>query len=121
MDVTLLNKISNLTFVGFYNPAGDLITVHFFNEASDKPDIMAYLQKDMSWDVREVLSEQSTLYPTHEEVVIKHRRVGVESTGSKLDEIIRAGLEKMARQVHGDDVNLPDVDKMFEILEKNSY
>jgi len=121
MKSAMINKISGLTFCGFYDPSKEMVTVHFFNEGSDKADIIAYLRKDMSWDVREILSEESHLYENSEAIIMRHNKLCVEEQGSSFDEFIRLGLEKMARQVHGKDADLTKADKVFEILEKNSY
>jgi len=121
MKPELLNKLSNLTFYGFYDPSKGMVTVHFFNEQNDKPDIIAYLKKDMSWDIREIISEVSCLYENAETITINHKRLSTEESGSSFDEFIRLGLEKMAREVHGDDANLADLDHLFKVLENNGY
>jgi hypothetical protein len=121
MNAEFLNKISNLTFYGFYDPSKKLITVHFFNEHENKPDIIAYLLPSMTWDVREIVNESSTLYPDCEVITISHKCLGIENCGSPFDEFVRLGLEKLAREVHGKDVGLSKIDRMFEILENNEY
>ncbi len=121
MNTALFNKLSNLTFYGFYDPSKKLVTVHFFNQRNNKADIIAYLMPSMSWDIREIVEESSTLYPDCEVVTIMHKCIGTEEHDSPFDEFVRLGLKKMAEEVHGKDINLAEVDLMFEILEKNEY
>ena len=122
MGIELLNKLSKLTFYGFYDPSKGIVTVHFFNQQEpDKPDIIAYLNKDMSWDVREITDEQSTLYDDREEVVIKHKPIGIEQSGSDFDKFVRVGLDALGKQMHGEDAVLEEKDRMFRILKNNSY
>lgn len=121
MDIPLLNKISDLTFYGFINPANNIVTVHFFNEQNDKPDIIAYLRRDMSWDVREIVDEISELKEDREVVEILHEPLGIEEHNGKFDKFVRLGLTKMAEEVHGDDVKLEDIDPMFMVFKDNSY
>lgn len=121
MNTKLFNKISNLAFHGFYDPSKKLVTVHFFNERENKSDIIAYLLPSMTWDIREIINESSTLYPDCEVVTISHKCIGIENYGSPFDEFVRLGLEKLAKKVHGESVNLSQIDPMFEILETNEY
>ena len=121
MNIQLLNRISNLNFYGFYDPSKELVTVHFFNEKENKPDVIAYLRHDMSWDVREIVKEQSILYNNKEVITILHEPLGVESTGEAFDEFIRLGLTKMAIEMHGEDIKLSEVDIVFMVFKNNSY
>ena len=104
MKTELVNRLSNLAFCGFYDPSKSMVTVHFFNETNDKPDVIAYLNKDMSWDIREIISEVSCLYENAETITINHNRLGIEEMGSAFDDFVRMGLEKMAREHHGDEL-----------------
>ena len=121
MNTQLLNRISNLNFYGFYDPSKKLVTVHFFNEKENRPDVIAYLRHDMSWDVREIVEEQSILYDNKEVVTILHEPLGVESAGEAFDEFIRLGLTKMAIEMHGEDIKLSEVDIVFRVFKNNSY
>ncbi|KKM66238.1 hypothetical protein LCGC14_1483200 [marine sediment metagenome] len=121
MNIQLLNRISNLNFYGFYDPSKELVTVHFFNEKENKPDVIAYLRHDMSWDVREIVKEQSILYDNKEVITILHKPLGIESTGEAFDEFIRLGLTKMAIEMHGEDTKLSEVDIVFMVFKNNSY
>ncbi len=121
MDLELLNKLSKLTFCGFYDPSKKMVTVHFFNEQENKADIIAYLKSDMSWDVREITDEISVLEDDCEKVIIKHNRLGNQEKGSNFDKFVRVGLVEMAKQTHGENVDLEQRDKMFRILNNNTY
>jgi len=121
MNTELLNKISKLAFYGFYDPSKNIITVHFFNEQENKSDVIAYLLNDMSWDVREITNETSTLHNDHESITIFHNCLGLEKINSQFDTFVRLGLEKMAKEVHGEDADLTKIDIMFEIFKKNEY
>jgi len=121
MRPELLNKLTNLTFYGFYDPSKEMVTVHFFNEKNDKADIIAFLKNDMTWDIREIESEESSLYENSEIVTIKHNRLSIESPGDSFDDFIRLGLEKLGRETYGEDAKLAELDLMFKILENNKY
>jgi hypothetical protein len=121
MSVNIFDRISGLTFYGFYDPSKDMITVHFFNEDNSKPDIMAFLRKDMSWDVREILSEKSELTFDKEVVTIEHTPLCKYPPGSDFDKFVRKGLAEMAKQAEEKKNNLIKNDYMLHVLEKNSY
>lgn len=121
MDTKLLNKLSGLTFYGFYDPSKSMVTVHFFNEANDKPDMIAYLRNDMSWDVREIVEETSELQSDREIVTILHKLLGIEGPGSQFDDFVRLGVTKVAQEVYGNDVNLAEKDMVFRVFDNNSY
>lgn len=120
-DLSVLEKLSNLTFCGFYDSSKQIITIHFFNKDCEKPDIMAYLNKDMSWDVREVLEENSILYKDCEIITITHKVLSREEKDSVFDKFVRKGLISMAEQTYGKDANLIEKDKIFEVLFNNTY
>ena len=121
MEMELVNKIADLAFYGFLNPSSNIVTVHFFNEENDKADIIAYLKRDMSWDVREVVEEITTLGDDRETVVIMHNPLGIEPADGDFDKLVRSGLERMGHEIHGEEVKLQDVDPMFYILDNDSY
>ena len=73
MEMYILSKLSGLAFYGFYDPSKKMVTVHFFNEQKDKPDIIAYLTKNMQWDVREIIDEVSVLGTECEYITISHK------------------------------------------------
>ena len=66
MEIEILNMISSASINGYYEPSLGLIVVWFHNIDNDKPDLVAYLQHDMSWDLRRVLEEKSTLHENKE-------------------------------------------------------
>jgi len=117
----LLSKISNLTFLGFYDKSKNMVTVHFFNEENEKPDIIAYLRHDMAWDVREITGEVSVLNDDYENITILHNCLGCQAHGSVFDQFVRKGVTQMAKEIFGDDVKLSEKDRVFDVFEKNSY
>ena len=124
MDTELFNRIADLTPYGFYEPCKGMVTVHFFNSESEKPDIMAYLKDDMSWDVREIVSEDSRLVDQEflgEVITIVHKHLGVYPKDSDFDKLVRSVLQKAGEHTFGKDVVLEDKNKLFRILKNNSY
>ena len=120
MDIELVNRLSNLTLYGYYEPSKDMVIVHFFNKDEDKSDVIAYLKRDMSWDVREIVSEKSQLLPDKELVEITHSSLGVHNKESKFDQFVRNALLKMFSGQQ-DETPLREKNKMFRILEDNRY
>ena len=115
-----MEKLSNLSFLGYYDSSKGLVVVHFFNKDENKNDIIAYLKGNMSWDVREVISETSVLMDSYETITIKHELIGQYDKDSNFDKFVRKGLTKMAEE-NNPDLELEDVDKMFTIFKRNSY
>ena len=121
MNETIMEMISGLTFLGYYDPSKGMVVVHFFNkDEEDKNDVIAYLKGDMSWDLREVVSETGVLMDEYESITIKHKLLGCFAKDSDLDKLIRSGTTKMAKEKHPD-VDLEEVDKMFLIFNRNAY
>jgi hypothetical protein len=122
MDLELLNKLSNLSLYGFYDPSKGLVTVHFFNQGDViKSDIIAYLKRDMSWDIREIVEERSTLYDDREEVVIQHKVLCIEPKFGQFDKFVRSALIGAYEKAKKEIINLESADKMFAILLSYSY
>jgi len=122
MNIDLLNKLSKLAFYGFFDPSKGLVTVHFFNEQeSKKSDIIAYLRRDMAWDVREITDEKSVLYEDREIVTISHNKLSIEAHDSDFDKFVRVGLKSLGKEMYGEDAILEDKDIAFRILTDNSY
>lgn len=113
MNNDFINKISNLTLLGYYDESKDLIVVHFFNKDEDKPDIVAFLKRNMDWDVREIISEKATLFPDKEIIEIQYKQIEIFKQNSKFDKFVRSSLEKTAEQ--------NKQIKMFEILKMGKY
>jgi len=121
MDKNLLDLISNLTFLGYYDQSKGMVVAHFFNkDEEDKNDIIAYLKGNMSWDVREVIEETCVLMEDCESITIKHKLLGCYPKDSSFDKLVRKGTIKMAKEQYPD-ANLTDIDKMFLIFERNAY
>jgi len=98
-----------------------MIVVHFFSDSGDKSDVMAYLKRDMSWDVREVVSEKSTLLWDRESVEILHSPIAICEKGGKFDRTLRDLLFKIEAQNDTDKRPFRERNKLFQILEDNKY
>ena len=120
MDMELINKLSNLALYGYYEPSKDMVVVHFFNKDEDKPDIIAYLKRNMSWDIREIKEEKSQLLSDKEVVEISHTNLGIYEKDSKFDQFVRKALFKVFDS-QKDEKPLREINKMFRILEDNRY
>jgi hypothetical protein len=94
MDKEIIDKLSNLSMLGYYDPSFKLLCVHFFGDDT-KNDLMAYLNPDSTWDLREVISDQSELFFNHEVIKVEHSRLGTFEPGSKFDSFIRGGLKAL--------------------------
>lgn len=122
MNLELLNKLSRLSFYGFFDPSKGVITVHFFNEQEEnRADVIAYLRRDMSWDVREIIDEKAVLYDDKEVVTISQKKIGIEKHDSDFDKFVQIGLRALGKQKYGEEAILEDKDIMFRILTDNSY
>ena len=76
MDSELLNKIGNMDLYAFYDKSKNMVTVHFMSKEDDsRPDLMAYMLLNGSWDLREVASETSELHEDRDVVTIKQKRI----------------------------------------------
>lgn len=115
----IISKISELNINGYFDHSNGYVVVWFHSNTADKSDIVAYLKSDMSWDVREVLSEESKLTADQEIVVIKHKQLSIENSGSTFDLIVRKMLKGLIDAEKGK--LPPSISKMKEVLEKNSY
>ena len=116
----LLKNISNLNITGYYDRSNGYVVVWFHSAVSEKADIVAYLKQDMSWDVREVISEVSRVGECSETVEIKHKLLGMFEKDSDFDTMIRNMFAKTTDKLDKQDI--PEtVSKMKEILDHNSY
>jgi hypothetical protein len=114
----ILSKISELNINGYYDSSNGYVVVWFHNSIKDKPDIVAYLQSDMSWDVREVVKETSTIYSDCEVVEMKHSSLGQHLLDSDFDKIVRKMIDAMIEASK----DIPEaVVKMKDILDQHSY
>lgn len=116
----ILGKISNLNITGYYDQSNGFVVVWFHSAISNKADIVAYLKQDMSWDVREVVSEVSHIGPCSETVEIKHNLLGLFEKDSDFDTMIRKMFIKATEKLGDQDTPKPIL-MMKEILERNSY
>jgi hypothetical protein len=108
-------------FYGFYDPSKDIITVHFFNEEQSKPDVIAFLNRNMTWDVREIVGEKSELFDDKEVVTITHKKIVECEHGGDFDKFVRKGINEMTREAKEKGLDYTDSDKMLKILEYNNY
>jgi hypothetical protein len=92
-----------------------MVMVHFFNKDEQKADIVAFLKKNMTWDVREIVGEKSQLLADKEIIEVFHKHIGTFEKGSKFDEFVKASLLKMIDVA--DQEKLKETSKMFQILE----
>lgn len=116
--MNIIEKISELNLNGYYDNSSGYVTVWFHNNLIDKPDIVAYLKQDMSWDIREVISEQSQIQSDRETITIFHNPVGNEIHGSEFDQIIRKMINALVE--NSKDLTEP-IRHMKKILDCNSY
>ena len=97
MDNELLDKLTGLTLLGYYDTDLKLLCVHFFGD-QQKHDLVAYLKHDLTWDLREVLSESVQLFDDHSTVQIQHSRLGTYAAGTGFDRFIRQALKQLIDQ-----------------------
>lgn len=116
MNQELLASLSELGFIAGYNTTHSMVEVHFFNKDVDKNDVVAFLKRDMVWDIREIVSEDSQLFDDKEVVTIHYKSLGAYELGSKFDKFVRAIIDKQ----YGDDEEHVD-EVMSTVLSRNSY
>lgn len=97
MNTELLNKLGSLCIYAFYDKSKEMLTVHFINDEENKPDLMAYMLFNKSWDLREVIEEKATLKEDREVIEILHNPVGVFEKGSSFDQMVRKAVLEMAK------------------------
>lgn len=115
----IISKISELNLNGYYDHSNGHVTVWFHNNTTDKNDVVAYLKANMSWDVREVVAEQSEILTNKEVITITHKPLSIEEPGSTFDSLVRKMIDSM---IENDDNEIPEsITKMKEILDNNSY
>lgn len=121
MKVEFINKISDLTFGCYFSESLDMIVVHFFNKDADKPDLIAYLKHDMSWDVREITDEHSTLDGLQEfhgeTITISHEQLGIYDKESNFSSF----MKKSIRQMSENEGVVTISERIMNILDNNSY
>lgn len=114
MTIDIIQKLSNLSLLTYFDKSFNMLCVHFFGK-DDKPDLMAYLMSNYSWDLREVLSEKAELFDDCESIKITQKRLGVFEANSKFDLFVRNSLFEILNNE-----NLKEDKDVKEIL-KNGY
>ena len=121
MEVEILNMISNASINGYYDPSLSLVVVWFHNVEDDKADLVAYLTPDMSWDLREVESERSTLSTDREVIIIKHNLIDKFTKNSSFDQTVRKILNQLVDHSIKEGNRSSGLDMMKMVLDSNSY
>lgn len=120
MNIDLLNKISNATIYGYYDPSLKLVTVWFYN--SGKANVVAYLMKDMRWDIREITDERSKLFEDKEIITISHKPIEKQTKNSEFDQVVRSALNKSLEEAEASGKEKSaNIELMKIVLDNNSY
>jgi hypothetical protein len=98
MTKELVDKLTNLSVLGYYDKDLKMLCAHFFGDEA-KHDLIAYLKPDLTWDLREVLSERTELTDIGATVSITHASLGQFEAGSKFDYFIRATLKQSLESI----------------------
>ena len=114
MDNKLLERLGTLQIYAFHDTGKDMTTVHFINEDTNKPDLMAYALFNGSWDLREVTDEVSVLEQDCEIITIKHERIGIYPAGSDFDNLLQKAIKEIARAEGNSEPITTTVRKLFE-------
>lgn len=121
MEIEILNMISNASINGYYDPSLDLIVVWFYN-IDNRSDFVAYLLSDMSWDLREIVDEKSSLYDDKEVVEIAHKPIKKFEKNSVFDKTIRRVLNQIIEDIPEEDENQSlELKMMKTILNNNNH
>lgn len=121
MEIDILNIISQASINGYYDPSLDLIVVWFYN-IDNRSDLVAYLLSDMSWDLREIVDEKSSLYDNKEIVEIIHKPIKKFEKNSVFDKTIRKVLGQIIEHIPEEDENKSlELKMMKTILNNNNY
>jgi putative ubiquitin-RnfH superfamily antitoxin RatB of RatAB toxin-antitoxin module len=116
MDTELLNRLGELCIYAWYDTSKEMLTVHFINEEVHKPDLMAYLLFNKSWDVREVVGETARLEDDREVIEIQHNRIGIFEKDSSFDQMVRKAVREMAKN----EENVEKEESLTEVI-KNLF
>lgn len=93
MKQDFINRISTLRPFVFLDKSKEMITIHFISDDGLKPDIIAYMLANKSWDVREITSETSTLLSDKEVIEVLHSPIGLYEPDSEFDVIAKRCIE----------------------------
>lgn len=96
MDAELLNRLGALQLYAFFDESKNMLTIHFINEEENKPDLMAYMLFNKSWDVREVINETSQLTDDKDIVEIHQNRVGIFEQDSSFDKLVKKAIQEIS-------------------------
>jgi len=122
MEIEILNMISNASINGYYDPSIGFVVVWFHNMGEDKSDLVAYLLPGMNWDLREVVSEKSTLEVDREIIEIKHSPIQVFGKGSEFDKTVRKILNQLIEySLNENEKPSSRLEMMKIVLDNNSY
>ena len=122
MEIKILNMISNASINGYYDPSLGLVVVWFHNIDNNKPDLVAYLQHNMTWDLRKVIEEKSTLHDAKEVIEITHELIGKFKKDSTFDDTVRSVLDQVIdHSISLEDETSPRLEMMKMILDTNTY
>ena len=120
METKILNMISNASINGYYDPSLKLVVVWFHN-IEDEADLVAYLQKDMTWDLRKVKKESSCLYEDKEIVEVLHENIDKFKPDSEFDQVVRKVLNQLIDHSLKENVQSPRLEMMKIVLDNNNY
>ena len=121
MEIELMNKLSELSITGYYDPSSKMVVAWFYGEEGLKSDLVAYLLPTMQWDLREVLEEKSKLEADKEVIEISHKRLGIHGPKSDIDNLLRKALMAIIEQSEEDKNLSSGLTMMKIVLENNSY
>lgn len=116
-----MNLLTDASINGYYDPSIGLIVVWFHKTNQNEQDAVAYLQKDMTWDLRTIKSEKSALYPDKEIIEVQHNPVDIFKPGSDFDISIRKMLDQLMEHAKNENGSSPGLDMMEIVLSENDY
>ena len=125
MDKEFAARLSNLGVIGYYDASCGMVIAYFYNPDENKKDIVAYLLKDMTWDVREIIDERVLVTKDQEIAYVSHEPLCKFKMGSNFDKFIRGAVEKSFVDRMGDEIDentdLTKLEATFAIFENNRY
>ena len=98
-----------------------LIVVWFHKSDKDDRDAVAYLKEDMSWDLRTIVSEKSTLYDDKEIIEVQHEAIDTFKSGSDFDITLRKMLDQLMEYAKKENGSSPGLDIMEIVLKEKDY
>lgn len=113
MTKEIVEKMAGLSLLGYYDTSLNLVRVQFFGD-NKKNDLVAYLLRDLTWELREVISETVELHEDGEKIEVKHVKLGMFEKGGQFDDFVRKSILNLR-----DNEGVKD-DRAIEVLE-NGY